>query len=68
MALTLNTTVEGQIADLAGITAGTYDPGTLSIDLINGSGPTTLRYTIHVDVDSTQLIAILKAALPTPAP
>jgi hypothetical protein len=64
MSLTLNATVEGQIANLANIPAGTYDPGSLSIALINGSGPTTLRYTVHVDVDSLQLIAILKAALP----
>lgn len=62
--LTLNATVEGQIAALANIDPNSYDPGSLTIAIINPSGPTTLRYTLHVDVDSEALIDLLKAALP----
>jgi len=64
VSITLNSTVEAQIAALANIPDGSYDPGSLAIDLINPAGPTTLRYTIPVSVDTPSLVAILKAALP----
>jgi hypothetical protein len=62
--LTLNPTVEGQIAALAGIDPAAIDPGSLTIALINPSGPTTIRYTLHFDVDTAALVGILKAAIP----
>jgi len=64
VSITLNALVEGQIAALANLDPTSYDPGSLNIDLINPNGPTTLRYTIHVDVDTPTLVGILKAALP----
>jgi hypothetical protein len=57
VSLGLGDAFEAEVAQLAGVTG--YDPGSLSIDLLNSNGATTVRFTVGVNVDTTALKGIL---------
>lgn len=60
----INTDVEQLLAQLAGI--NNYDAGTMTIDLVNTAGPTTtLHLSIHVDIDTIQLLTIISQSAQT---
>lgn len=58
MALGLGNAFEEDVAALAGITG--YDPGSLNITLLNSAGPTTVRLTVAINVDTDQLKTLIQ--------
>lgn len=59
--ITVNSELEQALAQLAGIS--NYDVGTLQVDLVNLTGSTTVRFTVHADVPSDQLLsAVIEAS------
>jgi hypothetical protein len=58
MPIGLGSAFEAEVATLAGITG--FDPGSLDIALLNLTGPSTVRLTVAVNVDTTKLKALIQ--------
>jgi hypothetical protein len=58
MAIELGPKFEADVAAAAGITG--YDPGSLTIALLNPNGATTLRWTVSMNVDTATLKALVR--------
>jgi hypothetical protein len=57
--LNLGPDFETDVATLASITS--FDPGSLNIALLNPSGgPTTVRLTVAINIDTTELKALIQ--------
>ncbi|WP_223690097.1 hypothetical protein [Leifsonia poae] len=63
MPLPIDPQLEAAILDLAGIDPATIDPGTVDIALINPAGPTTVRATLVLSIDTDELRQRITAAL-----
>lgn len=64
MAINLGPTFDTAILTLAGIDPTTVDPGTLDIATLNPNGDTTIRACVAVQVNTAELVTILRGALP----
>jgi hypothetical protein len=68
MALELGTTFEHAVAKAVGLDPAAYDPGSMVIELVNPSGPTTVRFTSHYALNTTTLQGLIRATLPAATP
>jgi hypothetical protein len=64
MAIELGTTFEMAVAKALGLDPASYDMGSMSIDLVNTAGPTTVRFTSHYALNTTTLQGLIRATLP----
>jgi hypothetical protein len=60
MPIILPPALEQEIAALVKLTTADYDPASLVIPLVNPTGPTTIRFTVHYDVDTPTLLALIR--------
>lgn len=63
MALELGSAFEQAVAKAVGLDPATYDPGSMVIDLVNPSGPTTVRFTSHYALSTPTLQGLIRATL-----
>lgn len=64
MALELGTSFEAAVAAVLNLDPATYDGGSMTIDLVNPSGPTTVRFTSHYAIDTPTLQGLIRNTLP----
>jgi hypothetical protein len=62
MLLDLGSEFEQNVCKLAGLDPLTIDPGSLTINHLNFGGPTTVRASVLVNVDTNQLAGYIQAA------
>jgi hypothetical protein len=62
--INLGTTFESAVAASLGLDPATYDPGSMTIELVNPNGPTTVRFTKHYALDTPTLQGLIRATLP----
>jgi len=60
MALAIDPDLEAAILGMAGIDPATIDPGSIDIALINSAGPTTVRATLVLSVDTDALRTVIR--------
>lgn len=64
MALDLGAPFETAVAQALNLDPATYDGGSMTIDLVNPNGPTTVRFTKHYALDTATLQGLIRATLP----
>lgn len=64
MAINLGPDFEAAVAKALNIDPVSYDGGSMTIDLINPGGPTTVRFTKHYALDTPTLQGLIRASLP----
>jgi hypothetical protein len=62
--INLGAALESSVAASLGLDPATYDPESMTIDLINSAGPTTVRFTKHYALDTPTLQGLIRATLP----
>lgn len=60
--LDLGTVFEQNVLKLAGLNPTTIDPGSLTIEHLNFGGPTTIRATVFINVDTNALAGFIQQA------
>ena len=68
MPISLSADFEAAVAQLAGIAAGSYDIGSLTIDLVNpvSTAPTTARFTLPYQINTGALNTLIQHYTSTP--
>ncbi|MBF4574687.1 hypothetical protein [Frondihabitans sp. VKM Ac-2883] len=66
--INLGSDFDRAILTTAGIDPDAIQAGTVTIDFIPNSGPTTIRYTAVATIDSDTLRALIRDAAPAPTP
>lgn len=64
MAIDLGAPFEAAVAAALNLDPATYDGGSMTIDLVNPGGPTTVRFTKHYSIDTPALQELIRATLP----